>query len=757
MSFFEELKRRNVIRVGIAYAVGAWLVAQAADLVLDVMGAPDIILRSLVAILAVCFIPALIFAWAFEITPEGIKKEKEVNRTQSITHHTAKKLDIATMVLLVAAIALVAADRFVPHVGGRSAADNRAQSALLQDGTNSPNVGVRSADDNRTGSALLQDRKSIAVLPFANRSADADESTFFSDGIHDDLLTHLSKIRELKVISRTSVMGYRDTEKNMRQIGEELGVANILEGGVQRAGNRVRINAQLIDAQTDEHIWAEIFDRELTAENIFDIQQDISLAIAAALEAELSTQEQDDLAAVPTNDLVAYEQYLAARQLAYRSTVESWHKASQMLQDIVVRDPRFAQAYTELAGVEINLVSTGAKPLEEARELVETSMARALELDPRNGTAWATKGAWAVFNGQFTSAEELFEKGLELSPGDADVRGSYGYYLVKFKGRPDLALPQMQKAVELDPLAGFWIFTLGRVYDGMERKEEALALYGRARDIEPNSGIGYSSVAGLVGAKGQVAESLDWNLQAMERDSLDVELKANHAFSLMTLGDLNEADSWLQQAERESNDDQPLPMAARIIWNSMSGKSEAANELARFVLKAELPDRWGSDAIVLRALRNEALSKGNLADALAAFQKRHPNLFTASPEITIQNILQAVDLSSLWINSGKTEQAETLLKAVITAFDQPYFATGSYVSWIVPAKAQALALLGRHEEAIAELQRVVQKGWRISWQWETDLNSNFDSLRGDPRYQEIIDFLRDDAEEQRQEYLNQQT
>ena len=153
-------------------------------------------------------------------------------------------------------------------------------------------------------------------------------------------------------------------------------------------------------------------------------------------------------------------------------------------------------------------------------------------------------------------------------------------------------------------------------------------------------------------------------------------------------------------------------------------------------------------------MRNEDLSKGKATDALAAVQKRHPGLFTASPEITLQNILQAVDLASLWIHSGKTEQAEALLQAVITAFDQPYFATGSYVSWIVPAKAQALALLGRHEEAIAELQRIVDRGWRISWQWDTDLNPNFDSLRDDPRYQAIVDFLRDDAEAQRQQYLS---
>ncbi|HET6564683.1 MAG TPA: hypothetical protein VFG52_04655, partial [Xanthomonadales bacterium] len=257
MNFLEELKRRNVIRVGIAYVVGSWLLAQAADLVLDVMGAPGIILQSLVAILALGFIPVVIFAWAFEMTPEGIRKEKDVDRTQSITTHTAKKLDIATMALLVGAITLLAIDRFVPNnttepatVGGSHAADP----ASSREHGSPP----QSAEDT----APITDQKSIAVLPFANRS-NQDDDLYFTDGMHDDLLTQLAKIGNLTVISRTSVMEYRDTSKNLKQIGAELNVGTILEGGVQKVGNRVRINTQLIEVATDKHLWAETFDREL--------------------------------------------------------------------------------------------------------------------------------------------------------------------------------------------------------------------------------------------------------------------------------------------------------------------------------------------------------------------------------------------------------------------------------------------------------------------------------------------------------------
>jgi TolB-like protein/Tfp pilus assembly protein PilF len=760
VSFLAELKRRNVIRVGIAYVVGSWLLVQAADLVFDLIGAEDWILRAVAAILALGFVPAILFAWAFEITPEGIKKEKDVIRTESVTHQTAKKLNIATMLLLVAAIGLLALDRFIPTVAPEPAAKTETVSTSGIPANTSSRTPIREgiqAASNEANATPAPTRKSIAVLPFANRSTDAGESQFFSDGIHDDLLTHLSKINDLKVISRTSVMSYRDTQKNMRQIGQELGVATLLEGGVQRAGKRVRINAQLIDAQTDEHLWAEIFDRELTTENIFDIQQEISLAIAAALEAELSPQEQEELATVPTHDLVAYEQWLTARQYTYRSTVDSMQTGSQMLQGVIARDPGFGLAYVDLAFAEVTLVLTGAQTVEEARERVEATLAKALELNPDNGSVWAGRGSWAQLNGQESVADEMFQKALELSPNNSDVRFIYGYHLVKTKSRPDLALPILERAAELDPLFGSVLFTLGRAYEGLERFEEARATFARIRSIEPESVMGFAPMAGLALSEGQLTESLDWTQKAIEHDPLDVELKALQALQLMSLGDLDEANIPLEVAEKGAGQNQPLPMAARVIWNAMSGRFEASAELARYMVTAALPDRWGSDAIALRALRNQAISSGNVADALAAYRQRHPALFASEPEISAQNIMQAIDLSSLLQAVGKTEQAKTLQQAAVEAYDQPYFATGGYTMWIVSAKAQALALLGRKDEAIAELQRIVQKGWRMGWQWETDLNPNFDSLRGDPRYQAIVDFLRDDAEAQRQEYLEQQT
>jgi TolB-like protein len=248
VGLFTELKRRNVFRVGIAYILGAWLLAQVADLALDIIGAPDIVLRSLAVLLALGFLPAIIFAWAFEMTPEGVKRESEIDRSESITAQTGKKLNLVTIMMVIAAVSFVVVERYLPQ---RAAPGPQADSQP---------AAIPTPAQNAAEAPLPADDRSIAVLPFANRS-NQDDDLFFTDGIHDDLLTQLAKIHDLNVISRTSVMEYRDTRKNLKEIGAELNVGTILEGGIQKVGNRVRINAQLIEVATDQHLWAETFDR----------------------------------------------------------------------------------------------------------------------------------------------------------------------------------------------------------------------------------------------------------------------------------------------------------------------------------------------------------------------------------------------------------------------------------------------------------------------------------------------------------------
>ncbi len=315
-SFFSELKRRNVVKVGAAYAVVGWILIEVGSVLIPTFGAPEWIFKFFALLVVLGFPLALIFAWAFEMTPEGLKREHEVDRSQSITAKTGRKLDFGIIGLLAVALSI--------------------------------SIFLNLRDDSSTDEDYVNGRLSIAVLPFTSRSTDP-ENALFADGIHDDLLTTLAKIGSLKVISRTSVMEYRDTTKNLKEIGKELGVANVMEGAVQKFGNSVRINVQLIDADTDEHLWAESYDRELTTRNLFAIQSEISEEIATALKATLTPDEQDRISAVRTENLEAYNLYLAGRsQLAQRG-LDNLRIAREQFEQAIELDPQFADAYSGLA------------------------------------------------------------------------------------------------------------------------------------------------------------------------------------------------------------------------------------------------------------------------------------------------------------------------------------------------------------------------------------------------------------------------
>jgi TolB-like protein/Flp pilus assembly protein TadD len=453
MSLFKELKRRNVFRVGIAYVVGAWLLAQIADLVLDVIGAPDIVLRSLVALLALGLLPAVIVAWAFEMTPEGVKKESEIDRSESVTAHTAKKLDLVTIGLLIAAVAFVVVMRYLPDSESVPTIVAGTETSGQAEKDSSPGAGIEQQDP----AAVSANEKSIAVLPFANRSNQNDD-LFFTDGIHDDLLTQLAKIHDLTVISRTSVMEYRDTNKNLRQIGAELNVATILEGGIQKVGDRVRINAQLIEVATDKHLWAETFDRELTAENIFDIQSEIAREIVGAVAIELTPEEENLLAETPTQNLAAYEAYLRAREVIFganyaRSQEED---AQPWLEKAIALDPDYSQAYALLANIYGQLYWRGIDTSDALLEKLRFTIDKALSLNPRSPTALRARANYLYrIENSYQESLDLLEQALEEAPGDVDLHGDRALSLRRL-GRWQDSVDSFAGALELDPSNRFY-------------------------------------------------------------------------------------------------------------------------------------------------------------------------------------------------------------------------------------------------------------------------------------------------------------
>lgn len=446
MSFFEELKRRNVIRVGIAYGVASWLLLQLADVLIDLLGLSEVAGKYIVLVMVIGFIPALIFAWAFEVTPEGVKREKDVDRSQSIAPQTGKKLDrIIFGVLTVALGYFIYESRFSPEKTG---AEPATSAQNVSAGTSS----AHSASSPQSASTVASNDNSIAVLPFANRSR-LDDDEFFTDGIHDDLLTQLAKISGLKVISRTSVMKFKDTQLTIPEIAKELGVSTILEGGIQRAGKRIRINAQLINVATDEHLWAETFDREMTIENIFDIQTEIARQIVTAVRGELTEAEVASISRMPTDSLPAYEAYLHARSLINQGeyTGAKYIAAEEWLNKAVEYDPEFALAWTELVITGGQAIWLGFDDNEARFRATYEALEKAEAYGPDLPDTLAAKAEVKYrLESDFHAAKVLFAQASAAKPGDAALMERLAT-AERRTGDFEAAVTHLQMAIELDP------------------------------------------------------------------------------------------------------------------------------------------------------------------------------------------------------------------------------------------------------------------------------------------------------------------
>jgi TolB-like protein/Flp pilus assembly protein TadD len=482
MSLFEELKRRNVFRVAVLYAVSAWLVLQVADVLAGLFGLPDWSLRFVGFILLLGFPLALIFSWVFELTPEGLVREAEVQRDDSITARTANKLDKAVIGLLVVAIGLFAADRFM---GPRSegVAGQGAQPETVSEPVEQPQQGAEPVD------------RSVAVLPFSTRSRNEDD-VFFSEGVHDDLLTQLAKIGDLRVISRTSVMEYKNTTKRIPDIARELGVGAIVEGAVQRSGEMVRITAQLIDADSDEHLWADTFDRELTASTLFAIQTEIATQIATALKATLSPEVRDRLNRRLTDNLEALEAYQRAKRLLTLFETGTFGVATAELQTALQLDPGFAAAHALMGRAYLwnywNFVAD-RNLLVQARAAID----RAREISPDLPEVDIAEGFyhyWGFMN--YEAALAVLEPALEAYPNDVDLLEVVAWVNRRY-GDFEAAKDYMRKAVELDPRQMSPLGSLAETHAALGEYEQAEAVLTRMVALDPDDGRTLDTQASL--------------------------------------------------------------------------------------------------------------------------------------------------------------------------------------------------------------------------------------------------------------------
>jgi len=575
MSLITELKRRNVFKVGAAYLVGSWLMIQVVDILLDNIGAPAWVLQTLFVVLGVGFFITLFFAWAFELTPEGVKREADVDRSQSITPQTGKKLNNTILVLMALAIVYLLFDKF--SAPAQPGSDPFSQQTSDQ---------ATHPDEKRTLTPIEAEpeitRQSIAVLPFDNRS-NREEDQFFTDGIHDDLLTTLAKIGSMKVISRTSVMEYRSTTKKIPEIATELGVTNILEGGIQRSGDQVRINVQLIDAETDEHLWAEIFDRELTAQNLFAIQSEISKAIADALKATLTDQEEQQINRRPTENLVAYNAYMLARQLLPKRTSSALHQARDEFERAVKLDPDFALAWVGIADSAMLQGDYSTLDFDESLMIMQSAIDRALEIDPQLGEAHASQGQLYAMQNRWSQAENSYRRAIELSPNYATAFHWYANFLSDKPSRLHDALVAIETASELDPLSIIIRLSRGWVLQNLGDFDEATAVYIGVTEMNPDFARAFAQLAFMSSDElGRFDEAYKWIIQSLAIDDGNILYMVQEHQALINVGATELArDSYRRMEELDDKSNWLSYVGAQK--NIRNGQFAAAREQATYL------------------------------------------------------------------------------------------------------------------------------------------------------------------------------
>jgi TolB-like protein/Flp pilus assembly protein TadD len=646
--FFVELKRRKVYRVAVAYVVVAWILVQVATQVFPFFEVPNWTVRLVILALCLGFPIAVILAWAYDITPSGIKRAEDLGPTGALgTAH-------ATM--------------------------------------DAP-------------------EKSIAVLPFENLSDDR-ENTFFAEGVHDDILSSLARIADLKVISRTSVQQYRAGTRNLREIGEALGVAHVVEGTVRRSGNRVRVNAQLINARTDTHLWAETFDRELT--DLFAIQTELAERIAGALEANLSPREMAGLQVPPTRDLVAYDLYIQARDLFRWSGMgdphENGERALPLLEKALARDPQFALAYYLASRIHGELFWFGydKSPGRIARAKEAAEMA--LRVRPELGEGHIALAFYHYYSGRdYEAAIRELTLAQRALPNESEVAGVLGM-IERRRGRWEESILHLERARQLDPrnISGLW--NLSETLTFMRRYAEADQVLAEAATIAPEAYMipiaraelalrERGDPAPLRAALGQLPEGFDpggavttigVRLALMERDYDEAarllgtcaECKYNDVGLCGFVGAL---------------DDYTVPQDWYIglIARGRGNEEEAARAFAR-----------AKDAVLAEAVESPNDSKVLIMQALI--------------ETMLGRAEEAIAIG---------ERAAKLLPISADALDGPLIATNL---------AAIYAQLGRHDQAFALLETLVRQiggptpgTLRIEPQW--------DSLRDDARFQKLLD------------------
>ncbi len=688
-NLFTELKRRNVLRMAGLYLVGAWLVVQVAGTVLPMFGAPEWLPRTIVVLVAIGFVPAVIFSWVFELTPQGLKREDDVAPEHSITPQTGRRMDRTIIVVLVLALGYFAFDKFV--------LTPRREAAL-----------VAGAVPNESKSVI--NAKSIAVLPFENLSEEK-ANAFFTEGVQDEILTDLAKIADLKVISRASVMQYKTgVARNLRKISEELGVAHVVEGSVQRAANKVRVNAQLVDARTDAHLWAQTYDRDLA--DVFAIQSEIARAIADQLQAKLSPNEKKAIEQPPTTDLAAFDLYSHAKSLlltAFLSaTSESdLRKAIELLDEAVKRDPSFFDAYCQLAYAHEILYAVKGDHTPARLALVEAALQAATRLRPNAAETHLARAEYLYGLRDYAGALAELEIARRALPNDPRLFELTGLILRR-RGQQEEGLKNLERAVELDPRNFNTLQQIAGSYLQLGRYAEAITALDRALAILPDNAETRATRGGVY---------LCWKADTRPLHQTIDAILAQGPSAIA-----NAADLWFFCALAERDPAAAERALVALGHNPCLGK-------ATIILSHSF-----GEGLLARMTKDEARARSAFEAARAQQEKIVQAQPDYGPALCVLGLIDAaLGRKDLALDEGRRAIALTPLEKDVNS--------GSHVLQYFAITA---AWTGEKELALQQLEA----GLRAPYVSQTVLSYGalkllpfWDPLRGDPRFEKMVESL----------------
>lgn len=681
------------------YAVTAWLIMQVAEVMIGLAGLDPSLGRVVLGVLAGGFPLALVLAWFYEITPVGLKREKDVAPAESITHVTGRRMDFVVIALLTAAVGFFAFDKWWL---GR---DTEA---------------------------------SVAVLPFVNMSGDPAQE-HFSDGISEELLHRLAQISGLHVAARTSSFYFKGKDVAIGQIASELGVKSVLEGSIRKAGDTIRITVQLINASDGYHIWSQTFDRRI--DDVFSIQDEIATKVVESLKVSLLGAEQSRLGRRPTDNIDAYDAYLLGRQMMARRTSGSLQEAAGHFAEAVQLDPDFALAYVGLADTYALLGSYGGLDTQAVQKHAEPALERALELDHQLGEAYSSMGGLRLLQGNFTGSETAYQRAIQLSPNYAPAYLGYGMLMKRGFGRVEAALELHQTALGLDPLSTPINMAVVEDLHELGRFEEVRERCQRVIDIDPDYPRAYTIMADLYWEVfGQLDQAVEWLHKAIELDPGNPDHARWMGMVYLDLGDIPAGERWIRTAI-DMAPNQYASLWAAIYLARHTGEQEDAVNAANAMLEMA-PGNWLS----LLVLRDADYRDGNISVALERYREAKPDLFeNEAPVIDATNFGWAIEIANVLIRAGQRDHADILLQGALSAIlTRPRLGFSGYGI----SDVEIYALLGDREFALDLLARAVGEGWRSGWRIGTERNDNLASLHSDPRYQAVLTEIEADMEAQ---------